>query len=263
MRRGFTILEILITLLILVVGLLPIFALFPLGQQRAAEVTRDCYASLIVQGVRDSIELALAKARVTFTNGTRGFVYMGEGVRELLAEQGKSLPSDLTYDDGDDPSIDESAHYWVKLPTGNEKFLYPRHRPNQYAFEGYVNNDSFHPKVRKVFPMGYRIKQIAEKGKDPDDPYRKISDKERQEAKDDPLPGYSYAFLIREAKKDTNDDGVPDTLISSDHNIYLVTVFIYRNFRKVENWLSRNREDLAFKLREHRPYRVYSFYVTH
>lgn len=269
MCRGFTLLEILITMMILIIGLLPIFALFPLGHERTREVIRDTYSAIIVQHVQDAIELGLERMRVTTGSGERGFVFLGEGVETLLREQGKSLPKDLTYEDGDPPSIDTSAHYWVRLPSPGEEFFYPRSNPSQYRLEGYVEieegghlvKDYTHPKAKKVFPLGWRLRSLAD-GIDPDDPTRAVSDKEKEEAKIDPYASYGYAFLIKEAKIDTDGDGNPDSY-SPHHNIFRVTVFIYRNFEAVERIFEAGNEARAYSHRNHKPVRFFQFLVSY
>jgi hypothetical protein len=257
-------------MMILIVGLLPIFALFPLGHQRTAEVMRDTYSAIIVQQVQSALELGITRLRVTLDTGERGFVFLGEGVETLLQEQGKQLPRDLTYDDGNPPSVDTSADYWVRLPSGNEKFLYPRYNPSKFALDGYVKittpsgatvDDLTHPMTKKVFPLGWRLRRLAE-GTDPDNPMRTVSDSEKEEARNDPYPSYGYAFLIEEAKIDTNGDGVPDSF-SPMHNIFLVTVFIYRNFSALKELFAAGNDDQAFNHRNHKPVRYFQFLISY
>jgi len=271
MCRGFTLLEILITMMILIVGLLPIFALFPLGHQRTREVIRDTYSAIIVEQVQDALELGIERLRVTTASGERGFIFLGEGVETLLEEQGKSLPTDITNEDGDPPSIDTSAHYWVRLPAPGEKYLYPRYNPSVYRLEGYVKiekkggglvDDYTHPKAKKVFPLGWRLRKLAE-GIDPDDPTRTVSDAEKEEAETDPYATYGYAFIIEEAKIDTNGDGTPDSY-SPHHNIFRVTLFIYRNFRVVEErFFGAGNDAGGYAHRNHKPVRFFQFLISY
>ncbi|MCX7703153.1 MAG: type II secretion system GspH family protein [Planctomycetota bacterium] len=270
MRHGFTLLEVLITMMILIIGLLPIFALFPLGHQRTAEVMRDTYAAIIVQLVQGALEVGITRLRVTLDSGERGFVFLGDGVETLLQEQAKTLPRDLTYDDGSPPSVDTSAAYWIRLPAPGEKFLYPRFDPSRYALEGYVKttsptgapvDDLTHPMTKKVFPLGWKLRKLAE-GVDPDDPTRSVSDKEKKEAENDPYSSYGYAFLIEEAMIDTNGDGTPDSY-SPLHNIFEVTVFIYRNFGALNELFLSGQDAQAFQHRNHKPVRYFKFLISY
>lgn len=263
MRRGLTLLEILISLIVLVIGILPIFALFPLGQQRAVEVMRNTYVSIVVHSVRDALKLGLSRMR--FDLGTeQGFVYMGPGVDEELKEEGRTYPSDMTYADGDPPKIDTAAAYWIRLPRGKQVFMFPRRDPKDPAscdFPGFVTDasgapDTTHPKTERAFHLGWwqwRVRKMKPGDRDPADPTRTLTRKEIEDAKRDPLVGYSYAFRIMEAYKDTNNDGKPDTPLTADHTAYTVTIYVYFGFRGVEKVIERGHLDRAFKLLNHRP----------
>jgi len=263
MRRGMTLLEILIALIVLVIGILPIFALFPLGQQRAVEVMRNTYVSIVANSVRDALKLGLSRMRFNL-GGEEGFVYMGPGVDEELKEEGRTYPADLTYDDGDPPKINPAAAYWVRLPRGRQVFMFPRRDPKEPAscdFPGFMTDehgsvDTTHPKTERVFHLGWwqwRVRKMRPGDRDPVDPNRTLTKKEIEDAKRDPLAAFSYAFRIMEAYKDTNNDGKPDTPVSSDHTAYTVTVYVYYGFRGVEDLIKKGQKERAFRLRRHRP----------
>jgi|GEM_PF-1941581 len=263
MRRGLTLLEILVALVVLIIGILPIFALFPLGQQRAVEVMRNTYVSIIVHSVRDALKLGMSRMRLNL--GTEeGFVYMGPGVAEELKEEGRNFPSDMTYEDGDPPKIETAAAYWIRLPQGKQVFMFPRRDPKDPTscdFAGFVTDasgtpDTTHPKTERVFHLGWwqwRVRNMHPGDRDPDDPPRTLTKKEIEDAKRDPLSAYSYAIRIMEAYKDTNGDGKPDTPVTSDRTAFTVTIYVYFGFRGVENLISKGRKDMAFRLRRHHP----------
>jgi len=263
MRRGLTLLEILVALVVLIIGILPIFALFPLGQQRAVEVMRNTYVSIIVHSVRDALKLGMSRMHLNL--GTEeGFVYMGPGVAEELKEEGRNFPSDMTYEDGDPPKIETAAAYWIRLPQGKQVFMFPRRDPKDPTscdFPGFVTGasgtpDTTHPKTERVFHLGWwqwRVRNMHPGDRDPDDPARTLTKKEIEDAKRDPLSAYSYAIRIMEAYKDTNGDGKPDTPVTSDHTAFTVTIYVYFGFRGVENLISKGRKDMAFQLRRHHP----------
>lgn len=76
-RQGFTILEILIAIVVLVLGIMGIIALFPTAIESGNKTVEDSYASAITQSVVDAITVGLRESRYqTITTGaTPGFNY--------------------------------------------------------------------------------------------------------------------------------------------------------------------------------------------
>ena len=216
-----------------------------------------------MHSVRDALKLGMSRMYVNL--GTEeGFVYMGPGVAQELREERRKFPSDVTYEDGDPPKIDRAAAYWIRLPRGKQVFMFPRRNPRDAAscqFAGFVADDSgapdtTHPKTERVFHLGWwqwRVRNMRPGNRDPDDPTRRLTKKEIEDAKRDPLSAYSYCIRIMEAYKDTNGDGKPDTPVSSDHSAFTVTIYVYFGFRGVESLIGKGRRKMAFNLLRHRP----------
>jgi prepilin-type N-terminal cleavage/methylation domain-containing protein len=223
-NKGFTIVEILIAMVVLSVGLLGLLGVFPAGIRKTSEIVEDSNAAIIAEGVRNSIQLALERARIE-EGSEKGFIYLGEGVEALMDEKGDVMPIDITTHDGTPASINKAADYWVKLPyDSDEEYLYPRWNPSVFEMDDYVLLEAAVPgglprevePVKRVFPCGWDIVKAA---KDPS-----LTTAERDEANKDPFSQYSYAFSVKEAKV-----GDPPA-VTADHSLYELTIYIYRNF---------------------------------
>ncbi len=242
-NKGFTIVEILIAMVVLSLGLLGILGVFPVGIKQTAKIVQDSNAAIIAESVRNSIEMSLQSTRIE-DDTDRGFVYLGEGVKALLEEKGLSLPVDVTSLDGNPPSINKTADYWVKLPQGEKKYLYPRSNPAVFEMGDYTANKL--PPVKRVFPCGANItKQCYDSS---------LTRDEREEALKDPFPQYSYAFIIREAKV-----GHPPAFMPG-HSLYELTILIYRNFPLAA---FKSGNDLAgFANNRHQPIETFKTLVS-
>jgi len=257
-ESGFTIIEILIALVVLSIGLLGILAVFPAAIKKTSEVVQQTTAAMIAESVRSSIELGLHKARVQ-VGSDLGFVYLGEGVKKLLEDAGKSLPRDITEQDGNPPGIDKTAPYWAPLPVGEgRKNVYPRSDPNTYEIGPRTPAPYNNPRVLKVFPLGEEILKIRE-GKDPDGLSRIPTPAEQREAEKDPLPQYSYAFTLEEAKIDKDGDDVPESY-TDDHSLYKLIVYVYRNFPT--GLITAGNQNAAFASPNHRPVQTFPLLVS-
>lgn len=69
-RRGFTILEILIAIVVLVLGITGIIALFPTAIESGNKTIEDSYASAITQSVVDAFTVGLRESRYQYRTGT-------------------------------------------------------------------------------------------------------------------------------------------------------------------------------------------------
>lgn len=238
-RDGFTIMEILIAMVVLSLGLLGILGVFPAGIKKTAEIVEDTNAAMIVESVRNSIDMGLRNARID--DGTdKGFVYLGEGVEALLEDNGHILPIDITTLDSTPPSLNKAADYWIKLPSGtDDAYLYPRTDPNIYTIGPYTTHNL--PPVKRVFPCG---SQIRKDSKD-----LALSLVERDEALRDPYTQYSYAFIIKKAK-DTQTD-----------SLYDLTVMIYRNFPSRQ--FEQGNETAGFESERHQPVKIFKTLVAY
>ncbi len=240
-NRGFTIVEILIAMTVLSVGLLGILAVFPAGIKKTAEVVQDTYSAMITESVRNAVELGLQHARID-DGGDKGFIYTGEGVQALLDEEGGTLPIDITTLDGNGPSIDKTADYWVKLPYDSDKvFLYPR--PDPTSYEMGPDTALNQPPVQRVFPCGTDILKIA---RDPG-----LSTIEREEALRDVYQQYSYAFTLKEAK----------AADPTGHSLYELTILIYRNFPV--RFFRDGNDAAGYQDRNHQYVKKFKTYVTY
>jgi type II secretory pathway pseudopilin PulG len=262
-ESGFTIVEILIGLVVLSIGLLGILAVFPAAIKKTSEVVQQTTAAMIAESVRSSVELGLHKARVT--DGTDlGFVYLGEGVKKLVEDAGKTLPRDITDLDGTAHQVDKTAPYWVLLPRGegkpgeSKRFLYPRSDPNIYDMSSRTPAPYNNPRVLKVFPLGEEVLKIRQ-GKAPDNSSRIPTTAERQDAEKDPLPQYSYAFTLEEARIDKDGDKALDSY-PEDPSLYKLTIYVYRNFPI--DLISAGNQDAAFASPNHQPVQTFTFLVA-
>jgi prepilin-type N-terminal cleavage/methylation domain-containing protein len=253
-ESGFTIVEILVALVVLSVGLLGILAVFPAGIKKTSEVVQSTIAAMTAESVRSSIELGLHKARIR-DGGDLGFIYLGEGVKRLVEDSGGSL-TDLA---ANPPKIDKGAPYWVLLPVGEERrYLYPRNNPATYDIGQRTPAPYNNPRVLKVFPLGEDILKIRE-GKVPDEQTGTLTVAERRDAERDPLPQYSYAFTIEEAKIDRDGDRIPESY-TDDHSLYKITVYVYRNFPT--GMIAAGNQDAAFATPNHHPVQTFAFLVA-
>ena len=240
-EKGFTLVEILIAMVVMSVGLLGILGVFPAGIRKTAEVVEDSYAAIIAESVRNAVELGLQQGRID-DGADKGFIYMGEGVEELLQEKGHTLPVDITTLDGNGPSINKAADYWIKLPYDQPDvyYLFPRFDPTNYEM-GAKTVNNIEP-VKRVFPCGAKLlKDSTDMG---------LSLAEREEALRDPYSQYSYAFVIREV-----DTGNP-----SSHSLYELTILVYRNFPSAA--FKSGNEASGFADRQHKWIKKFKTYVS-
>lgn len=89
-RRGFTIIEILIAIVILVLGITGIVALFPTAINAGNKTVEDTYAATVCQSVVDAVTVGLRESRYTYqittpiTRTWRYFVFDHDGVVDAI-----------------------------------------------------------------------------------------------------------------------------------------------------------------------------------
>lgn len=74
-RRGFTIIEILIAIVVLVLGITGIVALFPTAIESGNQTVEDTYAATITQSVVDSISVGIRESRYSYRGPTTNRVW--------------------------------------------------------------------------------------------------------------------------------------------------------------------------------------------
>lgn len=104
-RRGFTILEILIAIVVLVLGIMGIIALFPTAIESGNKTIEDSYASAITQSVVDALTVGLRESRYQYRgSGTNAktytyFVFNHDGVVDKPPMQNPTQVEPRAYPD--------------------------------------------------------------------------------------------------------------------------------------------------------------------
>ncbi|RME03004.1 MAG: hypothetical protein D6805_08085 [Planctomycetota bacterium] len=116
---GFTILEILIAIVILVVGILGIMAIFPKAIDTASKSVEETYAGIIAQSVIDSVKLGIRETKVTKAGtDTAYFILQHEGVPDLDTLKNKDYTQE---------NVVAGLKCTILMPVGTNKgFLYPK-----------------------------------------------------------------------------------------------------------------------------------------
>ena len=240
--RGFTLMEILISMTILLIGLLPMLAVFKTALNNLNRSIEDTYASAIAQSVMDSIRLGLREMKIDQGPQGRGFIFDHDGTTASgdrsdleVDRQGMLRDADLTQ-----PSFLPRLmprEYFILLPNDTETepappgvggtplgraFLYPRKNAGDNAARkgaeyvvqrvGAVQGRKL--KVEKTYQLGKKLASSAFKVE-----------------QNDALPQYSFAFTIRTAKAPNPLDPKPDLKQQSVFGgLYEVVVMVYRRF---------------------------------
>lgn len=234
-RAGFTLIEILIALVIVVIGLIGVLALLTTSLRAAGEVVEESFAGTTARSVYEAVREGARKRGFIVKDGTnfvRGFVFVHDGVREDVSNPSSSfippsLPNSLT-DSGALTAL-RGSDFTIFLPTpattgtsgapGPEPtFVYPR--PTTAAAENnypgtddfldpataapadtldYLGQTSIRHRIRRVYRLRDHVVQgnqgSATKGPE-------LFDSADQ---------YSYAIAIRRASSphllETNADG--------------------------------------------------------
>lgn len=125
-RAGFTILEILIAIVILVLGISGIIALFPTAIESGNQTVQDSYAAAITQSVVDAIAVGIREGRYRVEDNSNPkrvwsyFIFDHDGVYDQM------VPSPQAY--ATDPTI-SMADWCILLPLGTEPNQNPANEP--------------------------------------------------------------------------------------------------------------------------------------
>ncbi len=247
--RGFTLIEILISMVILMVGLLGIMSVFPAAMRAATHAVEDTYAAAISQSVVDAIRNGMRNAHAHYPDDTAFFVLDHDGVTvldpanpgvtqlELDRRAGKFRNLDL--DQTSAYTAIRERDYCILLPMKTEidgsgrgkAYLYPRlntsDNANRVSTQSVMGPNGMKLSVKKVYMLGQYLGQAVQPppGQQPASP-QTLALEQR-----DPYPQYSFAFTIRPARGP--DPMAPVPIIAQQSivpNLYEVVVYIYRNF---------------------------------
>src|SRR5688500_15429505 len=128
-RAGFTILEILIAIVVLVLGITGIIALFPTAIESGNKTVEDSYAAAITQSVVDAITVGVRESRYTYRSGAPSnrtytyFVFNHDGVIEQAPLEPQRFDKNSSDDDTGDGINDKTQgaiwrrDFCVILPT--------------------------------------------------------------------------------------------------------------------------------------------------
>lgn len=125
-KSGFTILEILIAIVILVLGISGIIALFPTAIESGNQTVQDSYAAAITQSVIDALAVGIREGRhrVADTDNPprvwNYFIFDHDGVYDAM------VPRPQAYDA--DPNI-SMADWCILLPMGKDPNIDPLQEP--------------------------------------------------------------------------------------------------------------------------------------
>src|SRR5581483_5339873 len=126
-RAGFTILEILIAIVILVLGISGIVALFPTAIEAGNKTVEDCYAAAITQSVVDAIAVGIRVSqfrvldRPVVGRAWKYFILNHDGVYDRMVKSPQNFQSDpnIAHSDwcillpqGQDPNVDPTKEPW-------------------------------------------------------------------------------------------------------------------------------------------------------
>jgi prepilin-type N-terminal cleavage/methylation domain-containing protein len=250
MRRiqaGFTLLEILIAMVILMVGLIGILAVFPTALKAANMAVQDTYAAAISRSVIDAIHLGLRASHARFDDGTSYFIFDHDGTTdpndpdgltqlERDRKNGMFNDFDLAVESNLQKIVDRE--YCILLPMANEvdgagrpkAYFFPRQRPgDNRGRKGLEKMKTTRPKgnrdeevevdrdVRKIYWLGRKLGKGAG-----------LSEGTREREEKDPYSQYGFAFTIRPAKGPSPT--APAQPPSVVEGLYEVIVKVYRNF---------------------------------
>lgn len=257
--RGFSLVEILIAITILMIGLCGIFAVFPAATQALSEVERDTYAPIIAESVKASIEVGMESLKGIDEGGNEFFCYMGEGVPDNQRTPWKNYNSRNYRNIGYLQKLDS----YVKIPKQVDvEYCVPKPTSTHRRADGSIKylvidkKVTGTPVIDRVFHLGEKYERILEDAKEGHVDKNAV---EVTEAARDSYRHYSYAFTIKRV------------LMPRDRSELLyVQVFVYKNFPETVNGkkITSLREDELTHFMKGRlkrnftPVFVYSFYLA-
>ncbi len=130
--RGFTILEILISIVILVLGISGIVALFPTAIESGNQTVQDSYAAAITQSVVDAIAVGIRESRYRVSDGQNPprvwsyFIFDHDGVYDPMVPSPQAFAADprisaadwcILLPQGVDPNVDPGREPWFVYPS--------------------------------------------------------------------------------------------------------------------------------------------------
>ena len=223
---GFTLLEILIAMVILMVGLLGILAVFPTAMRSASRAVEDTYCASIAQSVVDAIHLGLRSAHATTEAGNSYLILDHDGVRDLDTDRKNGTFQNFVIDKDTSYQKVATRDYCITLPPINltgAPYLYPRKKNDPPRKPPNMNAQGPNGKKMEV-TQTYKLGKDF--GKD-----QSMSQAARDLEAKDPYPQYSFAFTIRPCKGP--DPTRPTVNVNQQQPIaglYEVVVMVYRNF---------------------------------
>jgi hypothetical protein len=233
-EQGFTLIEILIAMVVLMVGLLGILAVFPTAMRSAARAVEDTYCAAISQSVVDAIHMGLRSMHARFDDGTAYFVFDHDGVLNLDQDRKGTMLSSFDLSKEGSLNIIEARDYCVLLPDPSKDgmdaggrgkaFLYPRQNPQdnkaRLTLQKVMGPSGDKPKVQKVYQLGQYFGLEADESQISKDLEKK-----------DPYPQYGFAFTIRPTKAPDPQQPAVAASAAIVPGLFEVVVMVYRNFQ--------------------------------
>lgn len=261
-RAAFTLLEILIAIVVLVIGITGIVAVFPTAIKSGNQTVVDSYASLITQSVVDAINVGIREARYR-TNVTPGaeswdyFIFEHDGVQDDITSTTPEqyftvagLDFCILLPRGQATNKDKNREIILHFPCPPDK-VSARANPTIASLAN-LNDEVVNPdgRVRTVADPGgsgiFQFKKTYLLGReiDPSKNPNPIRDEflgefiagsgtSGERLIKDPYPQYSFGFSIRRARIDTTAPrGVLTVADDFSDNLFEVKVKIFRNFNE-------------------------------
>lgn len=252
-QAGFTLMEILIAMTILMFGLVPMMAVFITAMANLNRAVEDTYAAAVAQSVVDSIRLGLKDQKVEYPDGTRFFILDHDGwtpVSQSDEDPRTQLEKDRAGAGAvriSEIDITQEQHraalfqrdYVIVLPNDTETetppgggtrgkaFLYPRKDPGDNAARKgveYVEGTLTGPDGRPVRTRKVKIEKTYQLA-------RKLKASATEIEANDVYHQYSFACTIRTAKApDLANPGAPVSAQQPLKGLYEVVVYVFRNF---------------------------------
>jgi len=255
-NAGFTLLEILIAIVILVVGITGIVALFPTAIKSGNQTIVDSYASIITQSVIDAITVGMREARYRFkdVNGESWdyFIFDHDGINDNL-DLYKQPEMYSTVHDKDFAILLPRGFPANKNPDKEKTLHFPNPDPGNRSAPTIASlKDDEDLSERRFNTAGeeiFQVRRVYLLGRDNSStstvkPIRKeflgdsiaaggsstVGGGEAQVV--DPYPQYGYSFSISRAKIDTaTPRGILDAKDEYSNSLFEVKIKIFRNFR--------------------------------
>lgn len=264
-RAGFTLIEILIAITILVIGVSGIIALYPSTIETASKVVEDTYAATIAQSVVDSIASAQRDGKIfPATNGgaCRYLVFDHDGCHDAPptdpTSPGSWYTSGTNWTNDHVILLPRSASATVN-PTGEPILLYPctpsgncpagtamdrssgaisggatatdisPHSSGNTSTELKVTADgSLVPWIRRVYVLGVDAAGNLRAEYVPKDP---SGNPIVGGVNADPYPQYSFALAIRRVAVDTDKNRAITSTDKYTDDLYEIRVMVFKNFK--------------------------------